>query len=495
MHAYYALLSPFAIESILNDVPDDQLAVSVPLKKLPNDPKMLEKVASLALKTRDQRMSLGFDPVLFERLQSLTVYTASNLNLDAPVTLAPGTNDFALVLNTADGLSVPLRGEIRIFPQNYIKRSIDLQVRSGAITYDGAKVKRIDEESFEVDISEGLKLLFRTKSIRQSISVSLTLERSLAGRLKAIEFYIALLDTKVIEFNGKPSPFEIMTSDEDAELREHLKTLHALTDLFEQLGVDTNLVDVSQIDKVQTRQLNILHRAFVQNQEITDASAEPSRVRQQVGPWSLMFLISPGSAPDKWRFIDPFSAETRHQFRWSSDEEGEGKPIPVTAYDIVEDEHLGTVLNMRLDAIVGAYEAIADFPSTYDLANQRVLALITAADSSGLRKDELLDAAASLIGWLLAEQGTEPHHLINRWQISSRRGPLSADQRSEIRGLRHRIALSGANNADQLELACALLLGDEEEVEDLLRQLPDDRLQQMQGWPIWKLRHSQAVRH
>ena len=71
-----------------------------------------------------------------------------------------------------------------------------------------------------------------------------------------------------------------------------------------------------------------------------------------------------------------------------------------------------------------------------------------------------------------------------------RRGPLSTDQRSEIRGLRRQIAHSGANNTDQLELACALLLGDEEEVDDLIRQLPVDRLNQMQKWPIWKLRNS-----
>lgn len=46
---------------------------------------------------------------------------------------------------------------------------------------------------------------------------------------------------------------------------------------------------------------------------------------------------------------------------------------------------------------------------------------------------------------------------------------------------------SGAANAGQLELACAILLGDAEEIEDLTKQLPEERLLQLRGWPIWKL--------
>jgi len=484
---YYALLSPFRIESLMNSVPENQLQVSVPLKKLPNDPKSIESIVQLALRTRDQSMTLGFDPVLFERLQSLTVYTDSGLNLDSPVTLSPAINDYSLVLTTTDGLSVPLNGEIRILPEDYLERNVDMTIRSGDTVYESGTVKRIDDEAIEVVISEGLKLILRTESTKQSATLSLTLERTLAGRLRSIEFYSALLSTGVIEFNGKPWPFLIDTSSMDAKLRRHLKTLHALTELFEHLGVDTQLVDMSQIDEVQSRQLNILYRAFVLNDEITDASAETSRVLQRVGPWNLMFLLIPGSKANSWRFIDPFSAEVRQQFEWSSDDNAEGDRIPVTAYDIVEQEHLGTVLNMRLSAIVGGYEAIADLPTTYTLANHRVLALITAADTSELRKDELLTTAASLNDWLIAEQGIEPHHLINRWQIAWRRGTLSTEQRSEIRLFKRQITRNGPKNGDQLQLACALLLGDDDEVQDLVHLLPPRQLEEIRSWPIWML--------
>ena len=484
---YYSVLSPFAIESILTNAPEGRATVPVPLKKLPSDPNSIERIVALALKTRDQNVALGFDPVLFERAKSFTVHTTSELDFSTPITLSPGANDFALVLNTTDGLSIPLSGELHIFSPQIVKRP-DLRIRSGAVTYEGAALRRLGDKDVEAELSDGLRLAFHLEPGSQSTDVSLTLERTLLGRLKALEFYIALLDSEVIEINGNPSPFEITRSDDDAWIREHLETLHALKDLFEHLGVDTRLIDLDEIDETQTRQLAVLYRAFVLKEEIAHTSAETSSVRQQVGRWHLMFLITPGTEPGKWQFTDPFSIDSRQQFMWSAEDKAGKDAVPVTAYDVVEQEHLGGLLNMRLDSIVAAYEAISDFPSTHGLADQEVLALIAAADATAERKEELLAGAARLNEWLIEEMPDEPHHLINRWQISSRLGALSVEQRSEIRKLRRTVAGSAIPRAAQIELACALLLEDGEEVEDLIQQLPEELLLQMQQWPIWELR-------
>ena len=489
---YYALLSPFRIDSVLRDVPESQRQVSVSLKRLPTDTDDLERLLGLALKTRGQNVSLGFDPILFERAENLTLHAASDLNLDAPIVLDPGVSDFALVLHTSEGLSIPLGGELRIFPADYMERNLDVRTSSGDVGYDTAAVRRLDSDAFEARISEGLTLTFRSAAGRVSTKVNLTLERTLAGRLKTLEFLTALLDTRVISIGGQACPLEITRGMEDTWLRRHLAYLSSLTDLLDHLGVDTHLVEPDEIDEAQARQLRVLHRAFVQGDELTDAKATTSRVLQQIGHWHLLFLLSPGSAPDKWRCVDPFAVDTRQQFRWSATETGMDESIPVTAYDIVDDQHLGTMLNMRLDAIVGAYESISDFSSTFTLANQRVLALISAADASGQRRDELLDAAARLNDWLLAEDVDQDHHHINGWQIAARQYELSPQQRSEIRELKRRVGRSGADNSLQAEVACALLLGDSEEVEHLLAQLAEPRRQQLQGWPIWKLR-SEAI--
>lgn len=489
---YFALLSPFNIDSILRDVPNTQRQVSVKLKRLPREPDALERLLTVALKTRDQNVSLGFDPVLFERVESFTVHAASDLDLEAPVTLAPGASDFALVLNTTDGLSIPVSGELRVFPADYIERDLDVQISSGEVTYDTALVRRVNKEEVEARISEGLRLSFRSEPARMSTNVSLTLEGTLQGRLKALEFYTAVLDTKVITMDGVSYPVEITEGGEDPWLRQHLKYLRSLTDLLVHLGVDTSLIDPDQIDDRQVRQLNVLHRAFVRGEEVTDAKLTTCRALQQVGQWHLVFLISAGTAPGKWRFVDPFSLDGRQLFRWRASESGVEESIPATAYDIVDDEYLKTVLNMRLEAIVGAYDAISDAPSTFTLANERVLALILASDVSDQRGIELLDAAARLNAWLLAEQGDQTHHHINAWQIALRQRELSVPERSEIRELKRRVARGDADDDIQVEVACALLLGDTEEVEYLLPRLTNSQLNQMQKWPIWNLRSQSA---
>ncbi|WP_242498631.1 hypothetical protein [Nocardioides ganghwensis] len=489
---YYALLSPFAIDSILREVPRTQRQVSVPLKRLPSDPDELERLFALALRTRDQNVAQGFDPILLQRIESFTVHAASELNFDAPVFLAPGASDFALVLHTTDGLSIPLDGHLQIFPADYVERTVEVQIGSGQTTYDAAAVKRIDNVTFEARLSDGLKLSFRSDLGRLSANVTLTLERTLPGRLKTLEFFTALLDTQVITIKGNPSRVEITPAGDESWLRNHRDYLRSLTDLFQYLGVDSHLVEPDQIDQTQARQLQVLHRAFVRGEEIADPSANTARVLQKVGPWHLLFLMSAGSAPAKWKFSDPFSLDGRQQFRWSASEKGIDESMPVTAYDIVDDEHLATMLNMRLGAIVGAYKAIADFPSTFNLANHRVLALISAADASEIRRHELLDAASRLNDWLLAEQNDQAHHHINGWQIDVRRRELSTRERGEIRELKRKIARSGTDSAIQFEVACALLLGDAEEVEYLIGQLEESELQQMQEWPIWRLRKDVA---
>ena len=485
---FYRLLSPFAIESTLREAPKGQAQVPVQMGALPTDVEGLQRLVTLALMTRAQNPSMGFDPILFEKAESFTLHAATAINFDEPQLLAPGATDFALVLNTSDGMSIPLDGEFHVLPSTYQEKTLEVATSSGEFQYDTAVSKRVSEKVVEVRISEGLELSFHREDGVISAEVHLTLERTLSGRVKTLGFFTSLLDTKVLSINGNAVPIEITQDGDDDWIRRHLEYLRWLTELLEHLGVDTTLIEPDQIDERQYRQLKVLHRAFVKGEEVTDKTASMSRVLQKVGQWHLMFLLAPGSAPDKWVCVDPFSPEQKQQFRWSAGEKGEQETMPVTAYDVVEDEHLGTVVNSRLGDIVGAYEAISDFRTTFTAANHRVLALIRAADECEQRKDELLRAATLLNDWLLAEDVEVTHHQINAWQITARTFGLTPEQRTKIRELKREVVRRGADNALQAEIACAILLEDAEEVEELLPQLDDDQLELMKTWPIWKLR-------
>ena len=104
---FYRLLSPFAIESILREGPKGKAQIPVQMSALPIDVEAFERLVALAFMTRAQNPSMGFDPILFEKAESFTLHAATAINFDEPQVLAPGVTDFALVLNTSDGMAIP----------------------------------------------------------------------------------------------------------------------------------------------------------------------------------------------------------------------------------------------------------------------------------------------------------------------------------------------------------------------------------------------------
>jgi len=173
-------------------------------------------------------------------------------------------------------------------------------------------------------------------------------------------------------------------------------------------------------------------------------------------------------------------------------DEGDEQPIVVTAYEIVPDEHVPTVLNTRLESNVTAYEEIAAAQTTYILANNRVITLLTAADSCSAGRGECLSAAERLNEWLISAQEPGPHDLVNRWQVLARRSELTNEIRNEIRDLKRQAATSDYFRSGQTELACALLLGETGSVDYLASRLSEDHLIKIQIWSIWALHTTEA---
>lgn len=161
-------------------------------------------------------------------------------------------------------------------------------------------------------------------------------------------------------------------------------------------------------------------------------------------------------------------------------------------YELIEQEHLSSTINLRLDRLVDAYEVIADLSDTPTLANLKVLALISAADANDERSEAFLYAAKALNEWLIGLVGDEPTHLVNRWQILWRLGRLTAVHRRGIRRLKREMTKSDIELGGQIEFACALLLGENEEADYCLEQLAPEKYEQLRTLPIWALRGPKA---
>ncbi|WP_157421524.1 hypothetical protein [Agromyces sp. Leaf222] len=491
---YYALLSPFTIEHYLGQIPVDQKTISVSFKKLGNDPREIERIVGVALKTKNQSLSLGFEPALFEQMKSLTLYSAADLNLDEPIVLTPGEVDYALEMTTEGGMSVQLGGVLHIIPQQYTEQTLDVRIGAGGVTFEQATVRRIDALTVEVRLGECLTLVMRDTDQKRMWNVSFVAQSNFAARLKAAEFLIGLVESGAIEINGEVTPLGQRALDmrrEIGQFRGHLASLSQLRELFERLGVDGSLVDLDELESEQIINLQALHRSFVGGEEIHNDNGEVTRSVLNVGRWALMILTVPGSKPNTWRYVDPFDPEAPHMFRWSADGDDENSGFPVTAYDTIEEEYLPILLNLHLDSILDAYEAIADQEPTMGLANQRVLALILAADASELRRNEFLRAADLVNEWVIRHVGEKTAHLINKWQILWRRNELTPADRKSIRALKSQMSRRLDPMSEEAELACALLLGDDDEADYLIGQMAATKLGAVQSWPIWKLKRGE----
>ncbi|MER7523940.1 hypothetical protein ABTZ44_06430 [Microbacterium oxydans] len=486
--AYYAVLSPFGIEGLLEKTKASRASVSVPLTRLPSSPERIEPILALALKTKNQNASMGFDPALFEQMQTLTVHSATTLDFDSPVSLDPSRLDVAIEMTTAAGMSVPLSGRLEVFPQEYTQRPGTITIRCGGVTFDDYLVQRLDASTVELALAGGLKMMLRSDESGLSSSFTLTLAGSFADQMRATEFFSALKNSRTIEIGGRESEYEMGDISDDGSLERQLQFMRRLQKLFSHLDVDTTLIDFDQVTDAQRRDLMNIYRSLMQGEEPTNKNGETSRFIAAVGQWHLMFLLVPGSSEARWKLLDPFDPAAPHMYRYSDGDDSDQESVPVTVYDTVEDEYLGTVLNLRLGSIVDAYEALSDQPRTLQLANLRVVALIAAADRSDLRRTALLTAAMSLNDWLIEQGDDLERHLLNRYQIDWRTDSLSTEDRAAIRNMKRQMTRTGDDQSLEFEVACALLLDDIAEADHLTERLSPERRAVMEGWPIWRLR-------
>jgi hypothetical protein len=399
-------------------------------------------MVAFALKTRDQNASLGFDPVLFDRMTSITIHTAEELDLRHPLTLSPDATDFALVVNTSGGMAVPVSGELQIFPAEYVQREVATRVESAGVGFDSISVKRESDTLVKVNLAEGLGIDFVDDGRERAGRVHLSLRGSLPNRIRAAEFYLGLLETSTITIAGHASTFATDHQRDPEDLRVALDQLRTLRELANALGIDESLLHVDEIDDEELRQLITIHGALVGGREISNPALETSRAIQRFAGWNIMFLVMPGTSPASWRLVDPFDPATRQEFSWHADGTTSKKRIRVTSFDVLDQEILPTIANLRLDTVVAAYEQLGELPDTGMLANHRVLAFISAADSREQRRVEFLRAAHDLNEWLIRREGASHIHLINRWQIAMRQEGLGPDQQAEIRILARKAARS-----------------------------------------------------
>ncbi|MEO9246808.1 hypothetical protein ABDK96_03850 [Citricoccus nitrophenolicus] len=486
--ALYALLNPFKIHGILRDMKPGQHEVSVPLKKLSNQPNAIENLLKVAYRTRSESPETGWDPMLSERIEGFTLYTDRPWDMDSPLLLDDSEMDYSLVAKTEGGMEVPVDWGVHILPASYVGEKTDWVVCSGEHCFQSPVRRRLDKNSFELKLSEGLTFRYTFAEDSRTGSISLTLRDSLSGRRRDIGFLLNCLDQASFTINGQKADHAVNDLEGEDELRAHYRYLDRLHELLSKLGVNVDLVSVTDITEKQSDQLKGLYEVIIEGKELAQDIEHAGRIRQPIGPWYIELLCLQGAKEGTWRCLNLFERDIGQQFAMSIENEPDHyESFLVTPYEVLQDDELPFMLNLNLPRIVDAYAALPENPKTFSLANNMVLRLIKASDVVQSRKNEFLTPAEALNEWLIPKQADEPHHQVNRWQIAARTRNLSPEERQDIRALKREAGRSTATGAPQIEAACAILLGEAEDVEFSLKQLDDAQLQVMCTWPIWSL--------
>lgn len=483
---YYALLSPFRIQEILERSKSKQKSISVQLKRFPKSADKIEKIVNLALKTRVQNPKQGLDPALISGITEFTIHSISKIDLEKPIAFSLNHDDFAVFAKTKGGMEIALPGEFQLVPHDYIGKRVDGTISCGDIQFESPFCRRVNGDTVEFHLSETLRLTLSPPSSGKPGSINLQLADRLDYRLRDIRFYLGCVDTGEIELNGETVKMTVSIPDNVEEFRGHYEYLQRLETLFKRFAVPTALITLSEITEKRLNQLGALYQSLVRDVPSAIEHKMQGRIFQPVGRWGLELVTV--KTDDQWRIIDTFAPGLPYSLvKEGQSADGEVLFYPVTPYEMLDAQQTARTLNLHLSSIVSTYEVICQSDHFESVANHAVLRLIQAADIEFDRAQEFLEGAERLNEWLISRYGEETHHLVNRMQIHAHSRDLMDTEQQTIRNLRRTAIREDSKKSLQIELACAVLLRDSRDIADIINRMESEELEEFKIWPIWNL--------
>lgn len=481
--AYYLDLSPFRIMDILSGMKPKQQSVTLHFKRFPKDSGKITGIVRLALQRQQEDPKLGTLDIDPASIQGIAVHIVEDIDFSKPVTLDGAEIDFSVEVTTKTGRML-VDANISVTPSDYLPRVVEIPVASGEWKVDRYSWRRVGMTESEVRVTPGITLTSSRIDETTSLSVNYVPVDNLAQRHFDLGFIISLLGTGDLRFGSESDILPFPLPDDMDDLERQFQTLDELVDLLAHLEIDPALISLDSVTEKQWWQLNSMYNALCKEEEFQQDLDSHGRILQPIGPWFIELFVTPGSW-DGYRRLhgltDPQTAS------WAVRGIDKGKTLfyVVTPYELIDRERLPQTLNLRPCALREHYDQVRDYEHSGRMATETVLAFLHAADANEARRDEFLHLANELNEWVIDKDGDQPYLLINRWQIQARKGPLEAGVRSAIRSLRR--GLSDSPDDQRSAVACAILLGDEEEVEDLVEYMTNDQLKVLESWPIWTM--------
>ena len=488
--AFYAHLFRFQIENLLMEMKPDQKQKSIPLKKLPDDPEQLLRICYQASDIQKKSTyDIQVSPEVLSDIEELSFTSPEPLDLSKPRPIQIGTHlsrdniDAVLEIRTKNGAKILQNATAFLLPSEYTYQPVEFPISSGEVTFHDLLRKRLSEKRYTLALSPGLSLTINRDN--NECKIDLSVQDILYYAYQDLEFLKTLADSGAVYINGQEVLKVKITPEDFLIFNKNYQFLFDLYKLFEILKVDSRLIRLEDLTEDTIEKLKNYVQIFVYKRTIKLKSKESSlRHKVMIGDNYLHFIFIYNEDADIWRCFNLVSAQMKFLIIVDNN------PHSISAYDLLMMEgELGKTLNLHPENLIASYKQILDHtPNTKkqsfrDIATDTVTEFITGADLNPLRRQEFLSMAKKLNEWLLSYEPENQVFLINQWQILHREGLFTPELEKEIRAL-----IRSLTDKDiRCGIACAILLGRFDDMQDLMEQLPQTERKLIESWPIYYL--------
>ena len=488
--AFYAHLFRFQIENLLMEMKPDQKQKSIPLKKLPDDPEHLLRICYQARDIkRKSSYAIPVSPEVLSDIEELSFTSPEPLDFSKPRTIQIGTHlskdniDAVLEIRIKNGAKILQNATAFLLPLEYTYQPVEFPISSGEITFHDSLKKRLSEKRYTLALSPGLSLTINRDN--NECKIDLSVQDVLYYAYRDLEFLKSLSDSGAVYINGQEALKVKITPEDFLTFNKNYQFIFDLYKLFEILKVDSRLIRLEDLTEDTIEKLKNYVQIFVYKRTINLKSEESSlRHKVTIGDNHLHFIFIYNEDTGIWRCFNLVSAQMKFLIMVNNN------PYSISAYDLLMMEgELGKTLNLHPENLIASYKQILDHTpnakkqSFRDIATDTVTEFITGADLNPLRRQEFLSMAKKLNEWLLSCEPENQVFLINQWQILHREGLFTPELEKEIRAL-----IRSLTNKDiRCEIACAILLGQFDDMQDLMEQLPQTERKLIESWPIYYL--------
>ena len=494
--AFYAHLFPFQIENLLTEMmKHGQKQKNIPLKELPNDPGKLLRICYQAKDIQQKSAyNIQVSSEEFSKIEKLSFTLPEPLddNMLCPIQigtyLSRDNIDAVIEISTKDGTKIPRNLGLYLIPVEYTYQPIEYPIRSGEIVFHDSQKKRLSEKRYTLAFSPGLSLTIdRTNN---ECKIELSIQDVLYYAYRDLEFLKSWTDSGAIYIDEQEIFKAEITSEDFLIFNKNYQTLSDLYKLFEIIEVDSRLIRLEDLTKDVLEELKKYVQFFVYKKTPKFKSEKSFLLDKiMIGDNHLHFVCIHDVDTGIWNCFSLTSAPMWSCMIVNSDNKTSYNHL-ITAYDLLTGgKELRGTLNLHSEKFIASYERILSYtPDTEKqffrgIATDTVIEFITGADLNPLRRQEFLSMAKKLNEWLLSYEPKDQVFLINQWQILHREGLFTPELEKEIRALKRSLT----NKDIRCEIACAILLGQFDDMQDLMEQLPQTECKLIESWPIYYL--------